>query len=289
MRGIFVKRPLWLMLLLVITSAASLYLYRNAHTAEEPYRRPELPRWKYPKDVPVTSPRAPGAAVTRVLMIGNSYTFYHGMPWLLQAFSDGDAKPFEVTVLAYPNLGFSEHRGAGAEQFLRQKKWDFVVLQDYSLGPLMAVESFHADGAALVAEVKAVGAVPILYQTWSRESDLASQTILTEQYDTLAKQSGARVAPVGEAWLTLRKSAKPPALYDYDGSHPTLEGSYTAACVLYAAISGRSPRGLPGKVAPLIQKSRTWVMPDGVYDLPAETTAAIQAAADGALKTRAGK
>ena len=84
---------------------------------------------------------AAGIAVTRVLMIGNSYTFYNGMPWLLQAFSDGDAKPFEVTVLAYPNLYFTDHRGADAEKYIREKKWDFVVLQDYSLGPLTAAES----------------------------------------------------------------------------------------------------------------------------------------------------
>ena len=32
---------------------------------------------------------------------------------------------------------------------------------------------------------------------------------------------------------------------DYDGSHPSLEGTYLAACVVYASLYGRSPVGNP--------------------------------------------
>jgi len=245
-------------------------------------------RTNYPSDVPVVSSRPDGPANTRVLMIGNSYSFYNGMPWLLEAFSERDAKPLRVTVVAYPNMSFTEHRRAGVEHFIREQKWDFVVLQEYSLSPLMDAEAFQTDGAALVAEVKAAGAVPILYQTWARESNPASQAVLSGQYAKLAEKSGARVARVGDAWALLRKQAQAPVLFEFDGSHPTLEGSYAAACVLYTAISGRSAKGLPRTVAPAVRKSQTWVMADGAYDLPADTAAAIQAAAEAVAKVEDG-
>jgi len=37
-------------------------------------------------------------------------------------------------------------------------------------------------------------------------------------------------------------------LYKNDGSHPTLHGTYLAACVLYATMTGKSPVGMPGEI-----------------------------------------
>jgi hypothetical protein len=51
-------------------------------------------------------------------------------------------------------------------------------------------------------------------------------------YATVAKAVKADVAPVGEAWArTLASRAHP---------HPTIAGTYLAACVLYASIFGRA-------------------------------------------------
>jgi hypothetical protein len=55
----------------------------------------------------------------------------------------------------------------------------------------------------------------------------------------------ADVAPAGEAWArALSKPGHPPLWLD-DGSHPTPAGTYLAACVLFATIFDRDPRGLP--------------------------------------------
>jgi hypothetical protein len=42
-----------------------------------------------------------------------------------------------------------------------------------------------------------------------------------------------------------------PDLYDTDGSHPSLAGSYLAACVLFATLFGESPVGIASEAAGL--------------------------------------
>ncbi len=46
------------------------------------------------------------------------------------------------------------------------------------------------------------------------------------------------------------------ALYDKDDSHPTLAGSYLAACVFYAVLFEESPVGIGGDVAGLSDRDR---------------------------------
>lgn len=52
------------------------------------------------------------------------------------------------------------------------------------------------------------------------------------------------VAPVGAAWQTAVAQKAFPALWQDDGSHPTVQGTYLAACVFYATIFRQSPMGL---------------------------------------------
>ena len=53
------------------------------------------------------------------------------------------------------------------------------------------------------------------------------------------------VAPVGSAWKSIRDSFPSINLYAGDGSHPSYEGSYLAACTFYASVFRKSPVGAP--------------------------------------------
>ncbi len=52
------------------------------------------------------------------------------------------------------------------------------------------------------------------------------------------------VAPVGVAWARVRRQYPALNLYNADGSHPSTEGSYLAACVMYTAFFVRQPTSL---------------------------------------------
>ena len=53
----------------------------------------------------------------------------------------------------------------------------------------------------------------------------------------------ATVSPVGAAWKYVRDNHPSIDLYTSDGSHPSIFGSYLAACVHYATIYRTSPIG----------------------------------------------
>jgi hypothetical protein len=104
--------------------------------------------------------------------------------------------------------------------------------------------------------------------TWERRDGLpqegfadfgAMQSQLEVGYRTIGDELGATVAPVGLAWQEAVQTKPDVALWDADGSHPALPGSYLAACVLYTTLFGKSPEGLdyhaslPAEVAQFLQ------------------------------------
>jgi hypothetical protein len=85
-----------------------------------------------------------------------------------------------------------------------------------------------------------------LYLTWARQHIPEMQEVLNNAYFTLARKLGATVAPVGMAWQKALKANPALRLHKRDKSHPTLLGSYLAACVFYATLFQTSPIGLTG-------------------------------------------
>ena len=63
---------------------------------------------------------APGAAQTRVLMIGDSLTYYNDLPCLLQQFSAGEKAPIYIEQITTPlaSLKFHWDMGKASERIL---------------------------------------------------------------------------------------------------------------------------------------------------------------------------
>lgn len=67
------------------------------------------------------------------------------------------------------------------------------------------------------------------------------QRRLAEGYSKLGAEVGARVAPAGLAWAEALRRKPALDLWAADGQHPGRNGSYLAACLFYAALTGRDP------------------------------------------------
>jgi hypothetical protein len=152
-----------------------------------------------------------------------------------------------------------------------------VVLQEQSQIPGFSSDSgtladSRAAAIALDAAAVAHGGQTVFFMTWGRrEGDssnselypdfLTMQGRLTEGYknyvdDTSTADRPTFLAPVGLAFQaayeqTASTGADPLdpdglfyQLYSSDGSHPSSAGSYLAACVFYATLTGQSPVGL---------------------------------------------
>jgi hypothetical protein len=66
---------------------------------------------------------------------------------------------------------------------------------------------------------------------------------LAEAYTIAGNDNNALVIPAGLAFARAREKQPELNLYAPDKRHPSLAGTYLAACTLFAALTGRSPVG----------------------------------------------
>ncbi|HTA77705.1 MAG TPA: DUF4886 domain-containing protein [bacterium] len=192
-----------------------------------------------------------------IFFIGNSYTYANELPNLFVSLAKSGRREVEVT--SFTPGGATLFPASNSEKVLSEiaeLKSTFVVLQEQSVVP--ALEQFRQSEMypavrVLVEKIREAKSTPLLYMTWGRENGLpeysfkdysSMQDQITTGYLNIAKETGTGVAPVGEAWRLALKLDPGLKLWQADGSHPTLEGSYLAACVFYAVIYRVSPEGL---------------------------------------------
>jgi hypothetical protein len=188
-----------------------------------------------------------------VLFIGNSLTYYNDLPKMVAALAKADKqRPLHHERETPGGCTFEKHWKDGkALAKIQSRKWDYVVLQDNSQGPLTKRASMFDHAKKFDAEIKKQGAKTLLYMTWALQNKPEDQAAISKAYLDLSTELKCPVAPVGNAWESALKVEKKPALHIADKKHPTATGTYLAACVIYATIYGRNPEGLPGSFCKL--------------------------------------
>jgi hypothetical protein len=188
----------------------------------------------------------------RVLFVGNSYTYYENMTQVVAAFATSRDLAMQTRKATPGGATLEQHwTGVKGKQTLDSLSqigtgsFDAVVLQEQSLRPITNPARMATFADKLCAAIKLAGGHPYLYLTWSRQQTPETQSKLTESYENVARETGATVAPVGLAWELARTRQPDLNLYSEDGSHPSSEGSYLAACVLFSTLTGELSAGLP--------------------------------------------
>ena len=188
------------------------------------------------------TPKAPEPL--RVLFVGNSYTYFHNAPEVFAALARAaqpgrEVRADMVAAGGETLLGLWER--SSARQAIRDAKWDYVVLQEQSrLGEGLWTGTSVINeprllrwGAGLFdADIRRAGAQTVLVQHWARRNQGQDQPALDHAFDSVAREAGALLAPVGLAWQRARQAHPTIELYASDRSHPTPAGSYLLACVL---------------------------------------------------------
>jgi hypothetical protein len=198
-----------------------------------------------------------GTPCARVLFLGNSYTLANDLPAVFRDLARGAGRNVETGMVAGGGETLADHAAssetAGA---IGGSHWEFVVLQEQSQIPSLESarrSQMYPAARSLVAAIRTAGATPVLLETWAHrdgwpENGLdygAMQAAIDEGYTTIGRELSVGVAPVGEAWQTTLRQHPTIALWQEDGSHPSIAGTYLAACVLYVRIFNASPVGIP--------------------------------------------
>ncbi|MCU0435638.1 MAG: T9SS type A sorting domain-containing protein [Bacteroidia bacterium] len=206
-----------------------------------------------------------GAQTTDVLFIGNSYTASNNLPQVV----DNLALAAGFTMFTDNNTpgGYTlqlHSQDANTQAKINQQAWNVVFVQAQSQEP--ALDSAYVTQNVLPYATVLEGQIAqndsctrlIFYMTWGRKFGDAQncaayppvctyagmQAELRRRYLLMAQQNNAAVAPVGEAWKNVLATNPTFDLYVSDGSHPSMHGTYLAACVMFATIYGQSPAGL---------------------------------------------
>ena len=207
--------------------------------------------------------RKTSVAALKMLFIGNSFTARNNLPGLIAQLAAAKGKKLEHRLISAGGASLRTHWNKGeAQQVIAAERCDYVVLQEQSTLPLKNAARMHENVRLFDAAIRAAGARTALYLTWARQHEPQSQQTITDAYAEIGAELGATVVPVGVAWQRFLAKHQAPVLHDQDQSHPTLAGSYLAACVFFAVLYGESPvgikiqtDGLNPKDAALLQRS----------------------------------
>jgi hypothetical protein len=195
------------------------------------------------------------SAPLKVLFIGNSFTARNDLPGLIARLAEARGKELRHRLISAGGAALRQHWNAGeALKAIKEGAYDSVVLQEQSTLPVKNSRRMHENVRLFDEAIKAAGARTVLYMTWARQNAPESQEAITDAYAGIGGELGATVVPVGLAWQRFLSQHDQPALHDKDQSHPTLAGSYLAACVFLAVLYEESPVGIPGEVGGLSEK-----------------------------------
>jgi hypothetical protein len=186
-----------------------------------------------------------------VLFIGNSLTYFNDMPAMIGRLVEAGPTPERpLLAVSYTPPGqelAQDVHNANVELLLHAVHWDVVVLQERSWRLAQEERAWHAGtepyARTLNAEIRALGSRTAIYETWGYRSGqlpgdtfAAMQERLTRGNALLALDLQASLIPVGRAFAAAVTARAHTPLWNPDTVHPSLEGSYLAASVMYDAL-----------------------------------------------------
>lgn len=204
-----------------------------------------------------------------ILFIGNSYTFMHSMPQMILNIAKSDhnnAIELNIQSITISSARLKEHWNEGsAAQSIQQKPWDFVVLQDQS--DWATLEDGVINNLAYITRFKQITkqsnekAIITVFKTWPKQKDsgwyknaetrnyLRSHNFMRLSIDqnttNNANKANVDIVPISDYWLYILDNNIPVRLYEPDGSHPSVAGSYLNALVFYRYFTMSKLENIP--------------------------------------------
>jgi len=202
-----------------------------------------------------------------ILFVGNSLTYYNGLPLTVAAIAATAGDTFDVAMSAGANLGLIDHLAGASDatQQLAGARWDFVVLQQGPTPSGICRDSLMLWTRMFDGRIRGAGARTAVFMTWPgvTHADLWDDVRLS--FQLAAKEVDGVFLPGGEA-LRFALAARPGLpLFGPDGFHPSEMGSFLAALEIYERLSGRDVRTLArqafssGRLTPMSPDTVAWL------------------------------
>ena len=200
----------------------------------------------------------------KVLFIGNSYTYVNNLPQVIADIANamGDTLTHDSSTPGGYTLNLHTSNVTTLSK-INAQSWDFVVLQEQSQLPSFDPPQVSIDVYPYARQLDSLILVndscteTFFYMTWGRQNgDLSNcstypavctyngmQQRLRDSYVQMSVDNNVSVSPVGVAWKIVRDNYPGINLYQADESHPSIYGTYLAACVFYSSLFHKSTVG----------------------------------------------
>ena len=219
---------------------------------------------------PAPAPAAAGPEQTKaVLWVGNSFFYYnnsmHGhVGQLIQASTMPDKTGQRNVSVTISGSGMNWHdieahfkpHGVGSYSFDREnnvvfntftKPFDVVLMMDCSQCPIHPqLKTVFAEYSKKNSDiVRKYGARPAFFMSWAYADKPEMTELLATAYSDAGRAHNALVVPAGLAFAASVKARPELNLYIADKRHPSLAGTYLAACTVLASLYKTNPEGNP--------------------------------------------
>lgn len=200
------------------------------------------------------------------LFIGNSFFYYNNSlhNHVGQLVRSAEEKTrFRSVSITISGSGFDWHdvdsyfrpKAVGAYSFDSKNNivfnppgrlFDLAIMMDCSQCPIhpQLKTVFHEYAKKNSEIVRKHGTKPVYFMSWAYADKPEMTTQLADAYTQAANDNNAFVIPAGLAFARSIGQRPQLSLYAPDKRHPSLAGSYLAACTVYAALWKKSPVGL---------------------------------------------
>lgn len=191
----------------------------------------------------------------KILFIGNSYTYYHDMPEGIFA-PMAKERGYDFDVQAVTHGGYKlawfadpeNEEGKRLRQVVEGRHYDWIVLQDHSLGTILDPGEFFGGIRSMKALLEDKTDKFVLYATWARKpgcetlekigmTNTEMTRHIAEHYDEAGQRFGMTVAHVGKAFEAYAQAHPDAELYFADLHHSSELGSTIAAETILEAIT----------------------------------------------------
>ncbi|MEJ1239686.1 DUF4886 domain-containing protein [Chryseolinea sp. T2] len=176
-----------------------------------------------------------------ILFIGNSYTYFNrGLAFHLKQYLSTDDKNSSVRVEEIAKGGYtleSHWKDTATVNAILRGSWDIIVLQEQSLRPVDDRGKMMTYAAKFDSLIKTSGQTKLyFFMTWAYKDQPDMIYPVSDSYNDVASKLKATVVPVGQAWSQFVSSKDTINLYDSDGAHPNINGTFYTASIFYRTM-----------------------------------------------------
>ena len=186
------------------------------------------------------------------------------MPILFDSLSHSAGRPVIIGMSAPGGYTLEQHTTLAITiDLINQGTWDYIVLQEQSQIPTinnLRFGSMYPAARRLDSMITQHNESTAFFMTWGWKyggqmiingdsspyfvNYFHMQESVRVAYESIATELSAKLCPVGMAWKRARTIDTLVDLWVEDNYHPSLKGSYLAACVFYSVFFNSSPVGL---------------------------------------------